>query len=99
MALRIELWERGTVIDGVEEWWDGVERAIAGAEDDYPILDSISPYGELIVAHDRLRDLAAEASRLAATTSGRVSQLLLRIAALCERATATTDAELRFDGD
>lgn len=99
MALRIELWERGTVVDGVEEWWDGVEGALATAEDDYPILDSISPYGELIVAHDRLLDLAAESSRLAETTSGRVGDLLQRIAALCERATGATDAELRFDGD
>lgn len=98
MALRIELWERGALIDGVEEWWDGVEAALETSADHYPILDSVSPYGELTVAWDRLRDLAGEASRLAETTTGRARALLLKIAELCARATAT-DFELRFNGD
>jgi hypothetical protein len=98
MALRIELWERDALIDGVEEWWDGVEAALEASEDEYPILDSVSPYGELTVPCDRLRDLAGESSRLAESTTGRVRALLLKIADLCARATAT-DFELRFNGD
>jgi hypothetical protein len=99
MALRIELWEHGTLTGGVEEWWDDVELALDDAERDHPILDSVSPYGELVVAHDRLPDLADECRRLADTIGGRAGALLLRIADLCDRAAASNDAELRFDGD
>ncbi len=98
MALRIELWERDAFVDGVEEWWDGVEAALEASQDEYPILDSVSPYGELRIPGDRLRDLAAESSRLAETTTGRVRALLLKIADLCSRATVI-DFELRFNGD
>jgi len=98
MALRIELWERGAPVDGVEEWWDGVEAALEASEDEFPILDSVNPYGELTIPCDRLADLAGESRRLAETTTGRVRALLVKIADLCARATAT-DFELRFNGD
>jgi hypothetical protein len=99
MALRIELWEDGALTGGIEEWWDDVEIALDGAESDYPILETVSPYGELVVAYDRLADLAAESRRLAGATKGRVHALMLSIADLCDRAFAATDAELRFSGD
>jgi hypothetical protein len=99
VALRIELWEHGTLVDGVEEWWDDVEGALDIAQEDYPILDSISPYGELVLASGRLQDLADECLRLAQTANGRLEALLLRIASLGARATMTSDAELRFKGD
>jgi hypothetical protein len=99
MALRIELWESGRLIDGVEEWWDGVEAALAAAEDAYPLLDGVSPYGDFRVAPDRLRDLAVESRALAATTTGSVRTLLLKLGDLSDRAASATDAELRFNGD
>jgi hypothetical protein len=99
VALRIELWECGVLTGGIEEWWDDVERALDSAANQYPILDSVSPYGELVVAHDRLADLATESRRLAARNPGHVRALLLKIAELCDRASVSTDAQLRFDGD
>ncbi len=100
MALRIELWVAGRLTGGVEEWWDGVEAALAGTTDDYPLLASVSPYGEWIVPLDRVSDLGAEARRLAnATTSGRTAELLSRLADLCTQVEGQTDAELRFSGD
>jgi hypothetical protein len=99
VALRIELWQHGVLTGGVEECWDAVESALDVGMGEYPILDSVSPYGELVVAHGRLADLADESRRLAATTTGQVHALLLKIANLCEQASAATDAELRFNGD
>ncbi len=85
--------------DGVEEWWDDVEIALDAAKHDYPILDSVSPYGELVVAYDRLSDLADECRLLAEAATGQGRELLLKIAGLCDRATLATDSELRFNGD
>jgi len=98
MALRVELWKGGVLVDGVEEWWDDVESALSAADGDYPVLTSVSPYGELVIAPDRLRDLASESRRLAAD-AGRAGTLLQKIADLCQRALAAPDAELRFNGD
>lgn len=99
MALRIELWEQGSLVDGVEAWWDDVEGALDIAPGDYPILDSISPYGDFVVAFASLQDLAGECLRLAQAATGTLEGLLSKIADLCARASMTTDAELRFNGD
>src|SRR5438093_812482 len=100
MALRIELYENGSLVDGVEEWWDDVETAIAGASREYPLLASVNPYGELTLAPGLLGDLANECHRLAnQATNRRAGELLLRIASLCDRAAASDAAVLRFNGD
>jgi hypothetical protein len=98
MALRIELWQNGALVDGVEEWWDDVESALEGADGEYPILDSISPYGDRTIPPDRLQDLAIECSTLAQTGSERLRSLLRKLADLCGRA-SESQAELRFSGD
>lgn len=99
MAIRIELRVRGTVIDGAEEWWDDVENALEASEHTLPILESISPYGELTVPHDRLLDLANECRLLQPMGTPRIQSLLQKVWELCEMAFVTPDAELRFEGD
>ncbi len=99
MPLRVELWEDGALVDGAEEWWDGVERAVLAEACHYPLLTSINPYGDLTVPPDRLQDLAGECRRLAQSSSGRLRILMLKIADLCDRASAGDNAELRFNGD
>ncbi len=99
VTLRIELREHGTLVDGIEDWWDDVEGALVTAQADFPILDSIGPYGDLVIASDRLQDLAGECLRLAETANGRSQVLLRKIADLCVKAIMTSDAELRFNGD
>lgn len=99
MAVRIELSIRGTVVDGAEEWWDDVESALEASEHVLPILESISPYGEVTVPRDRLRDLAYECRLLQPMSTPRIQSLLQKIWELCEMAFETPDAELRFDGD
>jgi hypothetical protein len=99
MAVRIELRKSGAPIDGVEEWWDGVEAALGTAKESYPILDSISPYGEVSIPRDRLADLADECRRLRLRSTERVGALLLKIAELSERVIDDPHTELWFDGD
>ena len=100
MPLRIELYEAGSLVDGVEEWWDDVANAVATAASDYPLLTSISPYGDLDLSPGMLEALAEECRRLASeTTIKRLADLLLKTADLCERAATSEAAVLRFDGD
>jgi len=99
MPVRVELWQGGVVVDGVEQWWDRVEAALDQAQEHFALLDSISPYGHLSIPHERLLDLADECRRLAASVGGAVEPRLLKIAELCGRAAAANDAELRFEGD
>lgn len=99
MAIRIELRKSGAPIDGVEEWWDGVEAALGAAKEPYPILDSISPYGEVTIPRDRLADLVDECRRLQLRSTERTGALLLRVAEFIERVIDDPDTELWFDGD
>ncbi len=99
MAVRIELWDDGVLVDGLEQWWDDVEAALDSTEEDLPILASISPYGEVTIPHDCLLDLADECRRLQPTSQERIQTVLSKIAQLSERAVTASDAELRFEGD
>ena len=99
MAVRIELWDSGVLVDGVEQWWDDVEAALDATEDDLPILASISPYGQVTIPHNRLSDLADECRRLQPTSPERIQTVLSKIAQLSERAATAANAELRLEGD
>ncbi len=99
MSLRVELWLDGVLADGLEEWWDRVEAAIDSAPGNFPLLASISPYGQARIPHGRLADLADECRRLQPSAIGSAGALLLRIADLSDQGFATSDAELRFEGD
>lgn len=86
-------------MDGIEQWWDGVEAALELDEEDFILLRGISPYGQVHVPHECLVDLASECRRLASCASSSVEALLLKIAELCDLAAAGSDAELRIEGD
>ena len=98
MSVRVELWLDGVLVDGVEEWWDRLEAAINSAPGDFALLESISPYGQARIPQERLVDLADECRRLGVIAAAPARSLLLLIADLCERGSATNDAELRFEG-
>jgi hypothetical protein len=99
VAVRVELREGGVLVAGVEHWWDDVEAALGREEEHFALLESINPYGQVIVPRERLMDLADECRRLGPRVGGSVETLLLKIAELCDRAASGADSELRFDGD
>jgi hypothetical protein len=99
VALRVELREAGVAVDGVEVWWDDIETTLSGNAATYPILETISPYGDARIPHERLHELAAECRLLANVRPKDASTALLKIADLSERAARRSDYELRFDGD
>jgi hypothetical protein len=101
MAVRVELRQRGVVVDGIEHWWDDLEAALDRDEATFPLLESISisPYGQIRIPHERLLELANECRLLAPRVGGTVHTLLVKVAELCDRAAVGTDTELSFDGD
>ena len=98
MALRIELWRNGVLQGGVENWWDGVERALGLSDEDFPLLARISPYGDTTMSSADLSALAKEARGLALYADASTRELLLKLSELCEEALGLK-AELRFNGD
>lgn len=101
MAVVVELWVDGKLVDGTERWWDEVELWLANdaLRLDYPLLASIDPYGGRIIPQQRLPDLLDEAQRAAHSAPRNVATLARKIAALCDTGVRAHEAELRFSGD
>ena len=97
--MRVEAVVDGVVVDGVEEWWDGVEAAAHRSPSQYPLLAAISPYGAWRVPTERLADLAEECTQLADGQASGTQAFLSRIADLTRRTIAGQFTELRFNGD
>ncbi|MEV6893327.1 MULTISPECIES: hypothetical protein [Kribbella] len=96
MAIRIELWVDGRLIDGVEQWWDDLAAALP-VDEDFPMLGRVDAYGDVVFARDELEVLAAEARRFVPRAPDRVRPLLLKLAELCTQ--GGSEGELRFLGD
>jgi hypothetical protein len=100
MPIRIELYDSGSLVEGVEEWWDDIELALESSARDYPLLESISPYGDVTMTPTSLERLVDECQRLADEASGApLKRLLLEISELGQKAIASEDGALRFNGD
>ena len=100
MALRLELWARGRVIDGAEMWWDDVALALGNTRSEpFPLLTSIDPYEDTSFASSELVELVQEARRLRAQAPKNAGPLLDRLADLCVTGMSETDAKLRIIGD
>jgi hypothetical protein len=98
MALVIELIENAIVVDGVEAWWDDVERAIHAEPTRFPTLRRIDPYGDVVVSGDDLTRLSSELDALLPVPSIEHG-LITRLRALTARAVENTGAQLRSRGD
>lgn len=98
MPMRVEARLDDAVADGVEAWWDDVETAAHQALARFPLLKSISPYGDVAVPVDRLNELADECEELARDARTEASAILLKIADLARRTVDGEFAELRFNG-
>ena len=100
MALRLELWARGRIIDGAEIWWDDVELALSGdAGEALPTLRRVDPYGDTLFGVSELDELAREARQLRVQASASARPLLDRLVDLCSTGMSEADAQLRIVGD
>lgn len=99
MALVIELRSHGNVLGGMEEWWDPVDLALGDQRWRFPVLSTVDPYADAVIAGQQLEQLAAEARSLAETAHESAARLLLRLADLCDRASQLDGGDLRFEGD
>lgn len=97
--MTVEARRDGVVVDGAEAWWDEVESAAHRRPEHYPLLTTISPYGDVIVPANRLDELRRECLELARETRPDTGAFLARIADLARRTAAGEFAELRFNGD
>jgi hypothetical protein len=101
MAVRIELWIDGRVVDGAEQWWDDIEAALA-ADDrkaEFPMLGRVDAYGDVLFEREELGALAADVRRFMSHAPESVRPFLERLTELCEAGDRGTAAELRFLGD
>lgn len=102
MAIRIELWTDEGLVGGAEQWWDDVESALPErdlAEQTYPILSRIDPYGDIVIGRVDMGALAAELDELALQARPSVRAFADQLAGLCRRGLSAAAAELRFLGD
>jgi hypothetical protein len=97
--MRVEARRDGAVVDGVEAWWDNVEIAAHRSPDRYPLVTTISPYGDVIVPANQLDELARECEELAREAESGTIGFLVKIADLARRTAVGEFADLRFNGD
>ncbi len=101
MAVRIELWVDGRVVDGAEQWWDDIEAAFPTDEGEagFPMLGRVDGYGDVLFAREELGALAAEVRRFVPRAPESVRLFLEKLIELCEEGDRGARAELRFLGD
>jgi hypothetical protein len=101
MAVRVELWIDGRVVDGAEPWWDDIEGAFPAGEGEagFPMLGRVDAYGDVLFEQEGLGPLAAEVRRFLPQAPEGVRPFLRKLTELCEEGGRGTGAELRFLGD
>ncbi|MER7249761.1 hypothetical protein [Kribbella sp. NPDC000426] len=102
MAIRIELWIDGQLVDGAEEWWDFLEASLPDDGEGtagFPLLGRVDPFGEVLVTGKELGALSAEVRQLLPQALEQARPLLEKLADLCDKGSLGTAAELRFIGD
>lgn len=97
--MRVEARRDGVVVDGAEAWWDEVESTAHRGPERFPLVTTISPYGDVAVAADRLDQLRRECLDLAREARPDTAAFLVKIAELARRTATGEFAELRFNGD
>jgi hypothetical protein len=96
LAIRIELFCDGELLDGTEHWWDGVQAALDASAMHLPILKSVDPRGEATLPADYLLDLAEECRAFLLEAPERIKPLLRSIADLCAMGMVHEASALRF---
>lgn len=99
MAVSVELWAQGRLVDGFEQWWDDVEAALQVSGLELPVLRNVDPYDEVQLPRTQLGDLIDECRQLSLTSPPNVSKILLKIAQLSDEALRHPDSALWFNGD
>ena len=101
MAIRIELWVDGRLVDGAEEWWDDIEASLLDDEDSggFPMLRRVDPYRDVVFEKEELGALAAEVRLLIPRVPVRVGAFLEKLAGLCDEGGMGTSSRLCFLGD
>lgn len=65
MAIAIELWSEGRLVDGMEQWWDDYEGWLGSIDGErrYPRLSQVDPYGFMTIQGDDIHVLLSELQR------------------------------------
>jgi hypothetical protein len=97
MAISIELRVDGQVVNGIEMWWDDLDVALTGRDEEYPLLSRVDPYGDVVFGANVLDGVLAELEKLA-NSEPHLSNIA-KIRALCIEGLSSEQSELRFSGD
>ena len=99
MALNIQLWLDGALVDGLETDWEDVERLLCKSDELTTILDSVDPYDDLTVNGAQLIELVRECEMVIPRAVGETAKTLSKLVTLAEAGLEANRAELRFVGD
>ncbi|MFF0264792.1 hypothetical protein [Kribbella sp. NPDC004536] len=101
MAVRIELWIEGRLVNGAEQWWDDIEASLPDVEwkARFPMLSRVDPYGVVSFERKEMDALGADVRRFLPQAPERVRPFLQRLADLCDEGRLGKVSELRFLGD
>ena len=99
MPLRIELRSDGRDFDGVETSWTAMDSALAGRENEFPMLARIDPYNFLEYRGEQIAGLRLEVECLLADPRDAPTSLLNTLLRLCDIASTDSHADLNFVGD
>jgi hypothetical protein len=98
LAIRIELFCDGEVLDGTEHWWDGFEAALGATSMHLPLLEGVDPLSAVTLPADHLLDLAEECRSFLLEAPDKIKPLLRSIADLCAMGMVHEGSALRFGG-
>jgi hypothetical protein len=86
IAISIELWVDGRLVDGAEQWWDDIERLLVEDEtrSQVPDVEACGPYGDVLFDVEGLAALAAEVRQLVPQAPAGVRTFLEKLAGLCD---------------
>lgn len=99
MALVIAKYVNGRPVDGLDTWWDEIERALEKTSQPFPLMRSIDAYQLRTLSSDEVLDLRIECEQFLPLIDGAAFKTISRLYKLTTSVLSNPDSKLRLIGD